>query len=114
MRLKGILFLTAVALTAATAFAGSGWHKVATLQAGGDAQEVTVRRACSTCLIKVSEGSVVINTLVVREGDKKDPIKVGARIDAGDHREVGLGDKRNVEGLRISAQGDGRFEVYVK
>jgi hypothetical protein len=101
-------------LTATLALAGSGWHKVADLDAGGDGKEVAVNRNCSVCLVKVTDGTVIINTIVVREGDKKSPISVSQRIGKGDARQVNVGDKKYVTGLRIGDDGRGHYEVYVK
>lgn len=102
------------AISASFALAGSGWHKVASLDAGGEAKEVAVNRNCSVCLVKVTDGSVIINTVVVREGEKKTPHTVGARIEKGGNQEIGIGSKTYVTGFRISDDGKGHYEVYVK
>lgn len=106
--------LAVLLLTSFSALAGSGWHKVAELDAGGDGKEVSVNRDCSVCLIKCEEGSVIINTVVIREGGKKTPKTVGKRLNKGDSEQVPFGDKINVTGLRIGDDGRGHYEVYVK
>ena len=100
-------------LTASTSFAGD-WHKIGIFTANGDAKEMAVNRNCSVCLIKVTDGSVIINTVAVREGDKATHIKVGRRIEKGDQAEVQVGDKLYVTGFRMSDDGKGTYIVYVK
>jgi hypothetical protein len=111
---KLIAFAFVLALTSTLAFAGSGWHMVGAFDAGGEAKEMGVNRNCSVCLVKVTEGSVIINTVVVREGGKKTPHTVGQRIEKGDHREIDIGSKIYATGFRISDDGRGHYEVYVK
>jgi hypothetical protein len=96
-----------------SAEAKSRWHRVADLKAGGDAKEVSVDRRCSSVLIRCTEGAVVINTIVVREGGNKTPVPVTTRINKGEDKIVEFGEK-NVSGLRISDDGDGTYIVFVQ
>lgn len=111
---KWIAYSLITAVATVSALAGSGWHRVGTFDAGGDAKESAVNRACSTVLIRVTDGSVVIQTVVVREGDKKTPHSVGQRLDKGQQREIAIGNNPLVTGLRISDEGRGRYDVFVK
>ena len=112
-RIHLFIALLAAGFLSQSALAG-GWHKVGSFTAGGDAKEMGVDRNCSACLIKVTEGSVIINTVVVREKSSKDPIKVGERIEKGGSKEIDVGDKLYVKGCRISDDGRGKYDVYVK
>ncbi len=115
MKFRSLIFATAfLTIFSATSALAGEWHKVGTFTAGGDAKEMAVNRNCSTCLIKVTDGSVVINTVVIREGDKKTPKTVGRRIEKGDQAEIQVGDKLYVTGFRISDDGRGTYLVYVK
>lgn len=99
---------------AVAAPAGTHWSKLADLKAGGDGKEVSVNRAVTRCRITCTEGSVIINTLVVREGGKKTPIKVVSRIPKGESREIRVADRPlNVSGFRIGDDGRGRYIVEV-
>ena len=96
----------------------SRWHKIASLSANGkDAQEVAIpsdRPAISVIRIVVTEGSVIINTIVVRKGNDKDAITVGDRIEKGNFKEISVGDAVPATGLRISHDGRGQYDVEVK
>lgn len=96
----------------------SRWHKIASLSANGkDAQEVAIpsdRPSISVIRIVVTEGSVIINTIVVRKGNDKDAITVGERIEKGNFKEISVGDAVPATGLRISHDGRGQYDVEVK
>lgn len=96
-----------------TAEAKSRWHRVADLKAGGDAKEVAVDRSIGGVLIRCTEGTVIINTIVLRSGGSKNPIAVSARINKGEDRIVEFGEQ-NVSGLRISDDGGGTYIVFVQ
>lgn len=111
------LFMGTVAVVLAMTMAGlvygDHWHKVAELTAGGEAKEVTVDKTISKCVIKCTSGSVIINTLVVREGEKKTPIKVVTTFTEGQEKLIEIGERRMVTGFRISDQGSGTYAVSV-
>jgi hypothetical protein len=104
----------AAALLVGQSALAAGWHKVGSFQAGGEAKEMGVNRNCEACLIKVVEGSVTINTIVVRGKDAREPVKVEQQIEAGQSREISAGAKGYVTGFRISDAGKGRYDVYVR
>ncbi len=109
-----LIAFSVLALSSVIALAGSGWHKVGEFDSGGDGKEVAVDRTCSQCLIKVKEGSVIINTITVREGGNKTPHKIGKRLNKGEDEVVQIGDKIPVKSMRIGDDGRGHYEVYVK
>ncbi|MFH0907957.1 MAG: hypothetical protein V1929_04280 [bacterium] len=114
-----ILLAGLVVVGALTADAKSSrWHKIASLSANGkDAQEVAIpadRPNISVIKFVVTEGSVIINTVVVRVGNDKDAITVGERLEKGESKEITVGDKVKATGLRISHDGRGMYDVEVK
>ena len=115
------LCLTAIALLLCTCFVlssmGGDKHKfrrVAELTATGGPKEVALDQEAKWCMIRVMKGTVIINTIVVREGAKKTPITVAKRLNKGDKHVVDLGPKRRITGLRISDDAGGTYRVYLK
>ena len=90
------------------------WEALAELSPGKEAKEVAVNRTIRAVQIECLEGSVIVNTLVVREGGAKEALTVGRRFNAGDRQDLDLGRERNVTGLRISDGGRGRYRVSTK
>ena len=80
--------------------------------AGGDAKEVPVNRAISTCYLELVSGTVSINTVVIRPEKRELPQR--ARLVPGQLYTIDLGGKRNVSGFRISDNGRGVYRVIVK
>jgi hypothetical protein len=109
-----VLGLVVCLMLASIATTDDGWHKVATLTASGKAKEVPVNRDVSTVRFTVDSGTVVLNTVVVREGAKTTPHRVAIRLTAKDSRDYELGAKVHVTGLRISDSDKGTYTVYVK
>jgi hypothetical protein len=105
-----LCFAVCVLLTGARA----DWVRVGDARAEGDAKEFRASGRASTARIICKEGSVIINTLVVREGSDRHSIRVTRRLQAGEQVEVDLGGVRNVTGFRISDSGGGRYEVEMK
>ncbi len=66
----------------------------------------TVRVVCTS-------GTVVVNTLVVREGAGTTQIPVMAKLTRGQFREIPLGSPRRATGLRFGTSGGGTFSVFV-
>ncbi|MBI3985409.1 MAG: hypothetical protein HY343_00685 [Lentisphaerae bacterium] len=93
---------------------GGDWKTVGEFQAGGNAKEATFAGTASTCRIKCVEGTVSINTIVVRQGGDKTAVPVTAKLNAGEEREVALGQALSVTGFRISDDGRGRYQLSVK
>ncbi len=108
------LAVLAVALFSTVAMADKAGVKVAELTAGGDAKEVAVSQPVSKVVITCTEGSVIINTVVVRNGGEHTPHKVGARINKGEAQQITVGDQVACTGLRISDAGSGTYVVRVK
>ena len=107
----------AVLLTAVTVYAKDkkdSWTKVGTAKAGGDAKEFAISKKATTCRITCTEGEVIINTVVAREGGKATPIKVAHKFKAKESLDVDLDGSRNLTGLRISDDRSGSYEVMVK
>lgn len=94
--------------------ASAGWKTVAEITAGGDAKELAVNRTIRTVQIECTDGSVIVNTVVIREGGAKEPIAVARRFEKGEKQNLELGRKRNVTGLRISDNGQGRYKIHAK
>lgn len=112
--MKKWLAVLALVLSAGVASADKAGVKVAELTAGGDAKEVKVEQQVSKVVIACTEGSVIINTVVVRNGSQTTPHKVGARINKGETQQITVGDKVDCTGLRISDDGRGTYVVRVK
>ena len=69
---KWILIAALVTLGALSASAG--WKVVAEVTAGGDAKELAVNRTIRTVQIECTDGTVVVNTVVIREGAAKESV----------------------------------------
>ncbi len=94
--------------------AKDGWTLIGSSPATDGATEFKVDRQISNCRMTCSDGKVIINTLVVRRGSDKKPIAVRANIKAGESVEIPISPPANVTGFRISHEGRGTFNVYVK
>ena len=94
----------------------SDWPKVADLQADGkkEAKEISVDKKTEKIRIKCTDGSVIINTVVVREGAAKDVHTLGKRLNKDEEIKIDLGSKKHVDGLRISDDGRGSYKVMVR
>ena len=108
---KWILIAALVTLGALSASAG--WKVVAEVTAGGDAKELAVNRTIRTVQIECTDGTVVVNTVVIVKGCQ------GAHhgcpsFQQGRQAGLGFGRSRNVTGLRISDSGKGRYKVHAK
>lgn len=94
--------------------AAGGWTRIGEAKAGGDAKEFAGAGQADTVRILSREGTVVINTLVVREGSGRESFRVSRRLNAGESVEIPLGRHRNISGLRVSDSGRGLYEVQVR
>jgi hypothetical protein len=90
------------------------FRRVAELEAGGGVKEIAVDRDAAYCMIRVMDGTVIINTIVVREGSKTTPHTVAAKLNKGDKKVVDIGPRRRITGLRISDDGRGKYRIYLK
>lgn len=111
---KQIVLSILCTVAAAACFAKPEWILVSRQTAGGGAKEVKVSMTVSHVRIVCKTGSVILNTVVIREGDKKDTRKVVRTLAAGEEVVLDLGGSREITGLRISDGKSGRYEVYVK
>ena len=99
---RGMMVLLAVAFGALPVWAGPKWKNLGDFTADGQAKEIAV-------------GSVIINTLWVREGAAKTEYTVGKRMNKGDATHfIKLNGKRMVTGFRLSDGARGRYRVSVK
>lgn len=120
--MKRMLMILCIAMSGLTASQlsaradDSDWPKVADLQATGkkDAKEISVDKKTEKIRIKCTDGSVIINTVVVREGAAKDVHTLGKRLDKDEEIKIDLGSKKHVDGLRISDDGKGSYKVMVR
>ena len=92
------------------------WHDIDDVNVTKkNAVELPVDRPGVTLIrIVCTDGSVVINTLVVREGAKKTPHPIAKRIDKGDFEVIRIEDDTKVTGFRISHDGRGAYKVQVR
>lgn len=113
---KIITALFAITLLAvAPASAKPKWKNMGDYTADGNAKEIAINRQVSEIAIDCKEGSIIINTIVVRDGAAKQSYRVGQRFNKGDKTYfIKIGDKRNVSGLRISDGGRGTYRISVK
>lgn len=111
--LVGLAMAAVVLMSAATAQAGE-WRKKADLTAGGDGKEVKVGVNIKDIMIRCMEGSVVINTVWERQGEKKTQHKVTRTLNKGEDHIIKLGESRMVTGLRIGDGGKGTYRVFVR
>jgi len=109
MSRKLILALALVVLSSTVALAG--WKLVSDVTAGGGAKELTVNRSIRLVRLECTSGSVIINTVVIREGAAKNAITVAKKFNAGEKWEHDLGGAHQVTGLRISDGGSGTYKV---
>lgn len=112
MSSKWIPVLVLVAWSATVALAD--WGTVAEVTAGGDAKELVVNRNIRVVQIECTEGTVIVNTVVIREGTSKKPISVARAFTQGQKQDIDLGSPRQVTGVRISDGGKGKYKINAK
>ena len=111
---KWLVVLAMLVLGATSALAD--WKTVAEITATdkAEARELAVNRTIRTVQIECTEGSVIVNTLWVREGGAKTEIRVARLFNKGDKQDFDLSYDRNVTGFRISDKGPGKYKVHAK
>lgn len=109
-----IIWILPVLFFGVSSIASAGWTRVGEAHAGGDAKEFRISGRADRVRIVCLEGSVVINTLVAREGGQRESFPVTRRLNQGESVEVSLGRQRNVTGFRVSDSGRGRYEVQMR
>lgn len=108
-----VLVLSAGLFFASHAWAAS-WKPLAQLNGGGKAKEVAINQTIRYVRIAVLEGSVVINTIVVREGAKKTPNTIARQFGPKERFVLTLPAPTQVTGLRISDSGGVTYMVQYK
>jgi len=111
-----ILFAGLMVIGTGRAMAESkNWHDLGEYSVDGkDAIEVAVNRPSVTIIrIVCTEGSVIINSLVVREGGAKDAHSIGKRIEKDKYELLEIGETK-ATGFRISHDGRGKYKVQVR
>lgn len=113
-----IAMLVAAGVLAAPAKAGD-WFKIDQLEATGkaDAKEVKVEHKIAKVRVVCTEGSVIINTIVVRHHGKAEPHKVAQRLEKGEKVAIELTSDDSllvVDGLRISDDGRGKYKIEAR
>lgn len=104
-------------MTLSTALAGNNnkWVAIGEFQAGGEGKVAAYSGPVSVCRLVCTEGSIIVNTFIILEGNKKTPISVGVRIPAGQMHEITLpGGPRNVTGFRVSDNARGKYRLEVQ
>lgn len=95
--------------------AGSGFARAGSFRAGSAVEcGIPVSRPISKVRLVGTAGVVSVNSVVVREGSQKTQHKVVRRLNDGETIDIDLGGSRSATGLRISATGNGAYEVYVR
>jgi hypothetical protein len=115
-RIEGCLrlALAIASLSFSTALGAPKWISIGEFQAGGDVKAAAYSGPVSFCRIVCTEGSVIANTLIVLEADKRTPIRLDVRIPAGQLKEIALPDgPRNVTGFRIKDNARGKYRLEV-
>ena len=92
------------------------FFQVAELTASGGASEVKLNgvKEASWLKVHVMEGTVVINTVVLREGAKKTSIKMAVKLEKGKEHTISLNGMHSLTGIRLSNSGGGVYRVYLK
>ena len=106
--------VASLALSGAT-MAKDKWHMVGEFQVtAAGAREITVGSDVSKVRFYVVEGSVIINTFVVRQGSTTTSYTVGRKLQKDESHDVDVGSKSGVSGLRVSEDGRGKYRIYVQ
>jgi hypothetical protein len=115
-----ITILSLVAITACiympNAVAG-GKHKyryIAEFKAEGKPKRMELSRKAGWCMIRVTEGTVIIDSVVVVEGDKKTMVPVTNKLVKGDKKTINIGPSRQITALIINDREGGTYKVYLK
>ena len=114
-RTKFMLTLAAALVLTATVYAKDEveFKEAGEYVAKGGAKELRIEKDVRYCRIDTVDGSVIINTIVIREGGKKTPVKVTARINKGEKHTVDFGKVYSITGLRISDGAGGKYKVML-
>lgn len=114
--LYALMAVVALSLAPMSASAESKtWHDVGSFNVSkSEAVELSINRPSVTLIrIVCTEGSVIINTVVVREGANKTPHTIGKRIEKDNYELIRM-EETKATGLRISHDGRGSYKVQVR
>jgi len=113
-RRRTLAVLATLCLLVAPAAPVLAWTDLTVLHAGGKAKEVPVHKAIERVMIVCLDQPMIVNTIVVREGGRKTPYRVGKRFSPQERFVLPLGMRRMVTGLRISDDLHGNYLVRVE
>lgn len=115
MKHSAILLLSVMCMLFIVPSTFADWKKVGDkIQASGPAKELTFDREISKFQISVDEGTVIINSVWVRNGAERFEIRVGRAFSKGDKQDIEIGPKQKATGLRLGHSGGGTYNVWVK
>lgn len=114
MRASLPVLAAALVGVSSTSIAGSDWTLVAKLSADGKPKEVSVNKTVSAIRIVCVQEPVMVTTVVVRDGGRKEGHSVARTFKKKETAEIELKAAQNVTGLRISDGKGGSYEVYVR
>ncbi len=84
----------------------------ASLNARGDAKEVSFPNGAKECYIDFISGSTSVNTIVVRNDGDKNSVTVATKFTNGQRFNIPINGRAT--GIRISTGGNGSFNVWYK
>ncbi len=112
------LSLVAIAAGLFTSNAVAGdkhkYRRVAEFTAVGKPKQIELDQKAGWCMIRVMEGTVIIDSVVVVEGKKKTKIAVTNTLKKGDKKTVDLGPSRKITALIVNDREGGTYRVYLK
>ncbi len=121
--MKKISLITILSLVAISACVfmpnavADGKHKyrrVAEFTAKGKPKRIELNQKAAWCMIRVMEGTVIIDSVVVVEGEKKTKVPVTNTLAKGDKKTINIGPRRQITALIINDREGGTYRVYLK
>jgi hypothetical protein len=111
-----VIFITISILMIQPVSAKSKWRTVGTVAGQGqkDAVELPGAGPIQHIRIRGIDGSLIINTLVVREGGTNNPVPIATKFSPGQEVVRDLPRQMNSTGFRLSRDGHGSVEVSVQ
>lgn len=94
----------------------SQWRYIATISANGDSKAVELPGGGSISHFKLkgTAGSLIIDTLVIREGGNAEHFPISTQFSPGQEVNKDLSRIYNSTGFRVSRRGSGSVELYVQ
>ncbi len=112
--LKTLVFSSLVSCLLLVPCSAFSWTEISQQHAGGGAKEVAVNRDITKVQFTCRDAPVIINTVVMREGGRKTPFRIGKKFAVNETFVLSLGGRHHVTGLRISDDLKGRYVVRVE